>query len=488
VAETSGDNIASPFVSLKREHGTARHAPRPRPAAKAGRRLAYLLGGSGLVLVGLVVLAALFWKEPETQSAAREEPKVSVPSRPKAQGDAARIEKITSLPADEQVKAVAAWLKERNPDFAGKVTHRIEDGVVTELGFESDTVTDLSPVRALKGLRTLLCRGSPTSIGRLANLWPLMDTSLTRLDCSRTRVSDLSPLRSMNLTELDCSGTPVADLSPLNHLKLKVLNCRRTPVSDLSALRKLPLKELKCDFKPERDAEILRSIISLATINNTPVKQLWQEVDARQAAFEAWCRQVAALSAEKQAEAVAVKLKERNPAFDGNVTHEIEDGVVTELGFESDTVTDISPVRALTGLRNLACRGSWTDQRANGQLADLSPLADMKLTRLDCSRTRVSDLSPLTSMNLKELDCSGTPVADLSPLKDMKLTELRCDRSRVTDLSPLRGMPLTVLACDFKPARDVVILRTLKALEKINNRPAKEFRQEVDPRKPDRKP
>ena len=64
-------------------------------------------------------------------------------------------------------------------------------------------------------------------------------------------------------------------------------------------------------------------------------------------------KDVAALPAEKQVEAVAKKLQELNPGFDGKVTGmetgtpKIENGVVTEIGFITDNVTDISPVRAL---------------------------------------------------------------------------------------------------------------------------------------------
>ena len=115
----------------------------------------------------------------------------------------------------------------------------------------------------------------------------------------------------------------------------------------------MPLKEIWCDFKPERDAEILRSIKTLEKINGKPAAEFWKDVEAQQTAFDAWLKQVAALPAEKQVEAVAAKLKELNPGFDGKVTHTIENGVVTELQFLTDNVTDISPVRALTGLQEL---------------------------------------------------------------------------------------------------------------------------------------
>ncbi len=54
----------------------------------------------------------------------------------------------------------------------------------------------------------------------------------------------------------------------------------------------------------------------------------------------------------KQVEAVAARMKELNPGFDGNVTHVVEGGVVKELEFKK-LVMDISPVRALPFLEPL---------------------------------------------------------------------------------------------------------------------------------------
>ncbi len=156
-----------------------------------------------------------------------------------------------------------------------------------------------------------------------------------------------------------------------------------------------------------------------------------------------WLKQVAALPPAKQVEAVAARLKERNPGFDGKVTlDKIEDSMVTEIKLSASNVTDISPLQALVGLKVLSFRGG-------GGLSDLSPLKDMKLTELDCPNTKVSDLSPLKDMKLTHLDCGSTKVTDLSPLKSMKLTFLSCGKTGVSDLSPLKGMPLTYLDCDF---------------------------------------
>jgi hypothetical protein len=44
-------------------------------------------------------------------------------------------------------------------------------------------------------------------------------------------------------------------------------------------------------------------------------------------------------------------------------------------------------------------------------------------------------------------------------------------------------MPLQELQCDFKPERDTEILRSIKTLEKINDKPVKQFWKEVEAKK-----
>jgi hypothetical protein len=223
---------------------------------------------------------------------------------------------------------------------------------------------------------------------------------------------------------------------------------------------------------------------------------------------DAWLKAVAAMEPPQQVEAVVAKLKECNPGFNAQVRHTIRANVVTALDLRGNylTLTDLSPVRALPGLRGLTCIGSV---QGKGNMTDLTPLKGLPLTYLDCSysnvsdltslrgmpltnlyvfATLVSDLSPLKDLPLMVLNCDDTNVADLAPLKDKKLTTLTCRGTRVTDLSPLKGMPLKELRCDFNPERDAAILRSLKTLEKINDKPAAEFWREVDAQKKPPKP
>jgi hypothetical protein len=265
---------------------------------------------------------------------------------------------------------------------------------------------------------------------------------------------------------------------------------------------------------------------TLKIINGKPVGDFWKEVGDRQAKFEAWSKGVAGLRPEEQVEAVAKKLQEVNPGFDGKVTRRIENGLVEELRFLTDNVTDISPVRGLSSIRSLVCSGSEPDK---GRLTDLYPLVGLALERLDCSRTQVADLSPLKSMRLRYLDCSVTGTGDLSPLQGMPLSWLNCQATEVRDLSPLRSTQLTGLICfgtsvsdlsplkgqalerlefgapvtdlgsisrlplkaisfydfNFNRDRDGPILRSIKTLEKINNMPLAEFWKEAHGSRPE---
>jgi WD40 repeat protein len=190
----------------------------------------------------------------------------------------------------------------------------------------------------------------------------------------------------------------------------------------------------------------------------------------RALSHEAWLKRVKGLYVGNVSDAVADRLRELNPGFDRQVFPVIEDGVVTGLNVE--TAKDISPLRALPRLRTLAIgQGQLVDLSplkdmklttlscSNARVSDLTPLQGMKLTYLNCDRTQVSDLTPLKDMKLKELILGFTPLSDLSPLKDMKLTLLACPRSQVSDLSPLKGMPLMHLQCWDTPVSDLSPLK-----------------------------
>jgi Leucine-rich repeat (LRR) protein len=359
-------------------------------------------------------------------------------------------------------------------------------------------------------LTRLAC--SATSV---TSLLPLEGMALTDMDCAVTQVSDLSPLKGMPLTYLACGWTQVSSLSPLNGMPLRILYCWKTQVSDLSPLQGTPLTSLDFNGAPVSDLSplegmnltdvcftpknitkgmnIIRQMKSLSKIginwdNRLSPAEFWKKCDAGEfgkpdstaatpdrkpitnindPAFQQWMKTVAVLPAGQQVEAVAKKLQALNPGFDGKVESKLDGGAVLQLGFNVDHVTDISPVRALLGLKGLGCYSS--DWGRAGKLSDLSPLRGMQLAALECPSGAITDLSQLAGMPLAHLVCYGTQISDLSPLKGMPLTYLEFGDTKVTDLSPLggmqlkriyfhntpvsdlsplKGMPLTAVACD----------------------------------------
>src|SRR5262249_51764864 len=200
---------------------------------------------------------------------------------------------------------------------------------------------------------------------------------------------------------------------------------------------------------------VARELVTVARNGRQVVRISKESVPLTEA--ERWERSVAGMPAEQQVKAVVRRLKELNPAFDGTVTPTVENGVVTGLKFLTDDVTDISPVRVLTGLVSLDCAGTHPRK---GKLSDLTPLRRPRLTTLACNNTSVADLSPLRGMPLTILLCSETRVSDLSALEGMPLTVLTLQFTNVTSLAPLKGMPLTHL--DVACARGVSDLSPLQ--------------------------
>src|SRR5262249_16260396 len=137
-----------------------------------------------------------------------------------------------ALAAEKQVEEVRKELMRRNPGYDGKLEHKIEDGVVTEVRVVTDNVKDISPLRVFNALRRLNCSGTSTNKGwstnkpngLLADLTPLEGMNLaglTHLDLAYTKVTDpgMAYFKDCkNLTALWLPGTRVTDAG-LAHFK-----------------------------------------------------------------------------------------------------------------------------------------------------------------------------------------------------------------------------------------------------------------------------
>lgn len=213
---------------------------------------------------------------------------------------------LSTLPPQLQVNTVLRTLGRLNPKFEWlKGSGWAEPDRVIRLTVNADTVTDLRPVRALKALSVLRCRGSAPGFGILTDLSPLSELKLKELHCrNNPGLWNLSPIRLDNLEFVDASytsletlsgltkaplvtlkidGTPIKDLGPARRMsKLRAFYCTGCPITDFEPLTNIPLRELHADVRAERDAEVLSRIETLVKINGLPVNEFWKRYWATQ--------------------------------------------------------------------------------------------------------------------------------------------------------------------------------------------------------------
>lgn len=209
-----------------------------------------------------------------------------------------------------------------------------------------------------------------------------------------------------------------------------------------------------------------------------------------------WCRAIAAQPPQQQLTDVIRALGGLNPKYDWTKgSGWVESYGVIRITINADEVTDLRPVRALTGLSVVRCRGSATGL---GILTDLLPLSDLKLKEfhcrnnpklrdlsairldglefLDAAFTDLDTLAGLTGAPLVTLKISGTPIRDLGPVRKMpKLRALDCTGCPIADFEPLTTVPLRELTASVQTERDAAALKRIKTLERINGKSAREF-------------
>lgn len=178
----------------------------------------------------------------------------------------------------------------------------------------------------------------------------------------------------------------------------------------------------------------------------------------------AWVKKVGSLTPDEQAAEIVAELKRRNPGFaPGQVQTTVDDGElrgITLIG--AAKLIDLSPVRAAPHLRSLVV---FEDE----ELADITPLAGLKLTYLALVNTRITDLSPLKGMQIDFLILSRCVLLkDIDPLLGMPLATLDLSSTAVTDLTPLASTVLRNFSCADSKVKDLRPLAKLKSLEGLN--------------------
>jgi tRNA A-37 threonylcarbamoyl transferase component Bud32/WD40 repeat protein len=188
-------------------------------------------------------------------------------------------------------------------------------------------------------------------------------------DAGVSRLKGLSKLQSLSLMDTRITDAVIAQFA--GYERLTHLNVKGTRVT-AAGFAKLQKMLPNCKIEWDDPAK-------------TPAKPLTY-LDPK---FQLWLVATQKLPAEQQLKEFSKKLMELNPSFDGKLTGahdrekpQVTGGIVLDLGINTDQVSNIAPIRALTGLQTLFCRGTTGRPTISGKLTDLSPLSGMQLTSL----------------------------------------------------------------------------------------------------------
>src|SRR5262249_34751259 len=109
--------------------------------------------------------------------------------------------------------------------------------------------------------------------------------------------------------------------------------------------KEIRLKPGRYKVQASKGGKVVRQELVSVTRNGRQVVRISKEAPPPAASgAAAWEKALAVLPPEVQVVAVAQRLKELNPGFDGQVKSEISNGQVTKLEFHTHAVADLSPL------------------------------------------------------------------------------------------------------------------------------------------------
>ena len=139
------------------------------------------------------------------------------------------------------------------------------------LEINASDIEDLSELRGLAGLRTLIISQTPFSVRHQLNISAIASLmNIETINLNGSRVNNLEPLRGlMKLVSLNIGGSLVRDLSPIKNLELLTsLDVRDSRVTDLSVLDGADaLEELSVDEKQVPSLTRLSHLAKLYKLN-----------------------------------------------------------------------------------------------------------------------------------------------------------------------------------------------------------------------------
>lgn len=197
----------------------------------------------------------------------------------------------------------------------------------------------------------------------------------------------------------------------------------------------------------------LALLVTLLTRQQSvPPQKTIPEVPPADLITAAWITSVAQMKPDDQGQEVARMLRVLNPGYNGNPVYTLSGNKIYTLSLSVDQITNLGPLRALTGVERLSLTATSPE---SSKLQDLTPLKGMKLDVFKCNNLPITDLSPLEGMPLGYLTLDGTQVRDLKPLRGTRLSFLSLSKAPVSDLTPLNKMSVGHLVLSHTQIKDL---------------------------------
>ena len=297
------------------------------------------------------------------------------------------------------------------------------------LHLSNNQIEDMSPLAGLTKLWQLFLEGNP-----IRDLTPLSGLNLTDLNISNNpiKVSDISPLAALKeLRTLDLLNNGISDIQPLSGLtELRTLLLKGNPIRDLTPLSGLNLTDLKYDVIEQ-------------TAGQTDLAEAWMPDPVLRTAVRGEIGLLPDVPLTKERLQSAGYINVAGKGISDITGLEFATNL-SELNLRDNPITDLRPLANLTTLERLYL----SDLFRNTPTLDLHPLANLiNLEELFLENNKVSDISPLARLKkLQILDLAHNDISDLRPLVGLtELRKLRITGNPIENLTPLSGLRLTHL-------------------------------------------
>ena len=262
------------------------------------------------------------------------------------------------------------------------------------LHLSNNQIEDVSPLVGLTELWELFLERNP-----ITDLTPLSGLNLTDLNISNNpiKVSDISPLAALKeLRTLDLLNSGISDIQPLSGLtELRTLLLKGNPVKDFTPLSRLNLTNLKYDVIGQ-------------TPRQTDLAAVWMPDPALRTAVRGEIGLLPDVPLTKERMQSVGDIDVAGKGISDLTGLEFATNL-RELDLRGNPITNLRPLANLTTLERLYL----SDIFPSTPTLDLRPLVNLiNLEELTLENSKVSDISPLARLKKLQMNYNSLEILD----------------------------------------------------------------------------